>query len=105
LLLLFLCVINQKQKIKKMKKLINSLLIISATSLTFVACKKEAFSENDNRLSAGVTPNEARTSPVNLRNAGQAYILTRKADDSLSYYGDGRLAKVIHSNANHTKYS
>ncbi len=88
-----------------MKKLLNAIFIIGAASLTMVACKKEPISENGIQPSAEASADPAMSSAARLRNATKTYVLTRKANDSLSYYGDGRLSKVQHSVTGYTKYS
>jgi YD repeat-containing protein len=98
----FLCVTKYlKQKILKtfetMKRNTQKLMLIVMCALSFAACKKDQ-----------LTPEE----PMNAKSNGNAsliqpaptYTLTRRGTDSLEYYNDGRLAKVIH-NFGYTQYN
>jgi hypothetical protein len=69
-----------------------------------VACKKESFSENARQAPEDTTASVATSRAAALR-ANKSYLLTRKANDSLIYGGDGRLAQVQHDGISYTKYN
>ena len=86
-----------------MKKLVYSLLTITAASFTIISCKKESVPDNA-KPATDLAPN------AGLRGGGtlptpKTYILTRRGKDSLTYYNDGRLAKVQHTANTFTQYN
>jgi hypothetical protein len=72
-----------------MKRNTQKLMLIVMCALSFAACKKDQ-----------LTPEEPMSRQSNgnasLMQPAPTYTLTRRGTDSLEYYNDGRLGKVIH---------
>jgi hypothetical protein len=85
-----------------MKKVRNSFLLILAAVLTLASCKKEELT--------APTPTTQPNEVAESRSGGglvpaPVYTLTKHDNDSLTYYNDGRLAKVQHNAFTYTQYN
>jgi hypothetical protein len=91
---------NIQLKFKTMQQFIKGLFMIGSLALVFTSCKKEELN------SAPQPPVEAMASARGgVLPAAPVYQLTKLGSDSLVYYNDGRLAKVLHGRAGSTQYN
>ena len=73
-----------------MNKNFRAIFGIVVCTLTFTACKKDQLPTQEETTTAQAGNNAAFLQPA------PQYTLTRRGTDSLVYFGDGRLGKVIH---------
>jgi hypothetical protein len=94
--------IIKTKKIKTMKQLLKGLFLIGSLTALFTSCKKE-------NLSNTPTDSESMTATTRTSNAviaaAPTYTLTKCDGDSLVYYNDGRLAKVLKGTISYTQYN
>ena len=73
-----------------MNKNIRAIVGIAVCAFSFTACKKDQLPVQEETMAASANVNEALIQPA------PEYTLTRRGTDSLVYFDDGRLGKVIH---------
>jgi hypothetical protein len=88
-----------------MKKIINSLFFIGFVTVLFASCKKEQLAKPATATQEASAITSAANASSSLLSAAPTYTLTRRGKDTLAYYSDGRLARVLHGAGLYTQYN
>jgi hypothetical protein len=88
-----------------MKKILSSLFFIGSAAALFTSCKKDQFAKPADTMPETVAATSTASTNGKFLPAAPTYTLTRRDKDSVVYYNDGRLAKVLNGSASYVQYN